>query len=335
MPLHTVVPAADAPRDLLRIAHISDLHVLDLAGTRWHQFLNKRLTGVVNLVGPRRRAHPVALAEALADRMAQPDIDHVILTGDVTNLALDSEFRRARHIIERIGPPGRVTIVPGNHDLYTRGALKQGRFEHWFGDYIVDAADADSAAPAGVRGRLHYPFVRSPAPHVRIYGLSSAVPTPPFLALGHVGRAQIERLLRLRAAEPSQVRVRIALVHHNLHTDRRPFEFLASFVDRRAFSRAMHAIGASAVLHGHTHTPHQGHLHGPGGGPDADIPVLGCGSSTWSKRGTKDRARFNVLEIGAERIEKVESYGFDAAAQTFHPEHADLLERALARAIAM
>ena len=328
-----IPPPHTAPSGVLRIAHISDLHVLDLAGTRWHQFLNKRLAGVVNLVGPRRGAHPVALAETLADRLAQPDIDHVILTGDVTNLALDAEFRRARSVIERLGPPARVTIVPGNHDLYTRGALHQARFEKWFGDYLVD--DADEGHAPGARGRLHYPFARSPAPHVRIYGLSSAVPTPPFLALGHVGRAQIERLLRLRAAEPSDVRVRIALVHHNLHTDPRPFEFLAAFVDRRAFARAMHAIGASVVLHGHTHTPHQGYLRGDGAGTGGDIPVLGCGSSTWSRRGGRDRARFNVLEIGPQRIERVQSYHFDADAHVFRPEHADLLERAHAHVIAL
>ncbi|MBI5609310.1 MAG: metallophosphoesterase, partial [Deltaproteobacteria bacterium] len=196
---HSLQPVAPLPQTkLLRIAHISDLHVLDLQGVRWHRFLNKRLTGAMNLAGMRRNAHPVHVADHLADhlaeRLAQDDIDHVIVTGDLTNLALDSEFARVRKVIERIGAPDRVTLIPGNHDLYTRGSLRHKRFERWFSDYMVD--DADDAELAAQRGREHYPFVRKPAEHVRIYGLSSAVPTPPFLAYGHVGRPQLDKLRR-------------------------------------------------------------------------------------------------------------------------------------------
>lgn len=338
---------AQASARPLRIAHISDLHVLDLQGTRWHRFLNKRMTGVVNLAGVRRNAHPVAIAEKLADRLAQDDIDHVILTGDLTNLALDSEFRRARQIVERIGPPSRVTLIPGNHDTYTRGALRHKRFEKWFSDYLVD--DADDHALARERGREHYPFVRKPAPHVRIYGLSSAVPTLPFLAYGHVGRPQLEKLAHEVACESAEVRVRIVLVHHNLHHRMGIAEHVASLVDRKAFSAVMHDIGASLVLHGHTHHPHQGHL--PVGERQAarwqrrdaefdagverrlaeavgDIPVMGCGSSTWHRDG-KELARFNVVEVSDQRIVRALSYRYASATAAFDVEHEDLLAQAM------
>ncbi len=349
---------ADTPRHF-RVAHISDLHILDLEGTRWHQFLNKRMTGAMNLAGMRRNAHPLAVCEHLALRLAQEDIDHVIITGDVTNLALDSEFRRAREIVERIGPPAYVTMIPGNHDMYTRGALRHHRFERWFGDYMVD--DADEHHTAITKGRLHYPFVRAPSPHVRIYGLSSAIPTPPFLAFGHVGRDQLERLRALVAEESDVVTVRIVLVHHNLHHRLGAAEYLASLYDRQAFSDVMREIGATTVLHGHTHQPHQGHLAGKSNGQlplrkkvrlaevDAlieerlavaealamgpDIPVFGCGSSTWAKKG-QDRARFNVLEI-SQRLERVVSYRFHSAGAVFEPEFEDLLDKALARANAI
>ena len=332
------------PARPFRIAHISDLHILDLEGTRWHQFLNKRMTGAMNLAGMRRNAHPVALCELLARRLHCPDIDHVIITGDITNLALDSEFKRAREIVEMIGPPSFVTLIPGNHDMYTQGALRHHRFERWFSPYLVD--DADDHHSALTNGRLHYPFVRAPAPHVRIYGMSSAVPTPPFLAFGHVGKGQLDRLRKLVAAEPPEVCIRIALVHHNLHHRLGAAEYMASLVDRKAFSNAMHEIGATAVLHGHTHNPHQGHLPGrlaaraqkraeaavaAAIGPD--IPVIGCGSSTWAKRGEKDRARFNVLEIADTHLDRVISYRFNTTADVFEPEHQDLLTKALSKVI--
>lgn len=326
---------------MLRIAHISDLHVLDLEGVGWTQFLNKRMTGAMNLAGVRRNAHPVALADALADRLAAGDIDHVIVTGDLTNLALDAEFKRAREVLERIGPPAFVTVIPGNHDMYTRGALRHHRFEKWFSPYLVD--DADEHHSAITKGRLHYPFVRAVAPHVRVYGLSSAIPTPPLLAFGHVGRPQLDRLKQLVTQEPVEVTVRICLVHHNLHHRVGAAEYVASLVDRKAFGRCMHEIRASMVLHGHTHHPHQGHLQhrqekraqhdedtliAQERRALRDIPVLGCGSSTWSKRG-RDLARFNVLEIGPERIEGVSSLKWNAKSQKFELEHSDLLGKAL------
>lgn len=347
------------PNGHFRVAHISDLHILDLEGVRWQQFLNKRMTGAMNLAGMRRNAHPLVVCEQLAQRLAEDDIDHVIITGDVTNLALDSEFRRARQIVETIGPPSYVTMIPGNHDMYTRGALRHHRFERWFGDYMVD--DVDEHHSAITKGRLHYPFVRAPSPHVRIYGLSSAIPTPPFLAFGHVGRDQLERLRQLVAEEPAEVKVRIALVHHNLHHRLGAAEYLASLYDRRAFADVMHEIGATMVLHGHTHQPHQGHLAGKPNAPvplrtkerlaeiDAlieakieaaevaamgpDIPVFGCGSSTWTKKG-QDRARFNVIEI-SERLERVISHRFRSAGAIFELEFEDLLDKALARSNAI
>ncbi len=331
---------------MLRIAHISDLHVLDLAGTEWHSFLNKRVTGAMNLIGIRRNAHPVSIAEKLAERLAAGDIDHVILTGDLTNLALDSEFKRVLEVVQRIGPPSFVTVIPGNHDMYTRGALRHHRFEKWFGPYLVD--DADEHHSALTKGRLHYPFVRAPAPHVRIYGLSSAIPTPPFLAFGHVGRHQLDRLRQLVKLEPPEVKVRLCLVHHNLHHRVGPAEYVASLVDRRAFTRVMHEIRASAVLHGHTHHPHQGHLPSRKAKAadvtaqvdedvqiqaevaelGADIPVIGCGSSTWSKKG-RDLARFNVLEIDDHGIHAISSMRWSQEREVFELEHEDLLHKSL------
>jgi 3',5'-cyclic AMP phosphodiesterase CpdA len=346
--------ARPAPRPF-RIAHISDLHVLELNGTHWSRFLNKRATGAVNLAGLRRNAHPVHVAELLAERLRAEDIDHVILTGDLTNLALESEFARVRQVVERIGPPDYITMIPGNHDMYTRGALRHHRFERYFQDYLVD--ETDPLRSALTKGRLHYPFVRAPAPHVRIYGLSSAIPTPPLLAFGHVGRAQLDRLRALVAAEPPTVRVRIVLVHHNLHHRVGAAEYVASLIDRKALGEAMHDIHATVVLHGHTHHPHQGHLPGRRAPVvtvralaradeverkldqaaahqiGADIPVIGCGSSTLSRVGRAAKARFNVLEVHEGHLERVSSFRLDGEQGEFLPEYDDLLHKALGRII--
>src|SRR5690554_6518437 len=82
------------------LAHLSDIHVLDLAGVRFYRFFNKRVTGGLNLLLKRSKAHKPALLEEALDRIEGLGCDHVLVTGDLTNLALPSEFERARRILE-------------------------------------------------------------------------------------------------------------------------------------------------------------------------------------------------------------------------------------------
>ena len=76
-----VNPASKSP---LRVAHISDVHVLELAGTPLRKYLGKRATGVANLIGPRRGAHPPRVAKALVEAVDAQQVDHVLVTGDLT-----------------------------------------------------------------------------------------------------------------------------------------------------------------------------------------------------------------------------------------------------------
>src|SRR5579883_3286669 len=118
----------------MRIAHFSDLHLLNLDGVRPHRFLNKRLSGYANIALKRGHVHKAAYVRAIAQEVRRQAIDHVCITGDLTNLALETEYELAREVIEKdLGlDPSRVTVVPGNHDLYTRGAQRAGRFRVYF-----------------------------------------------------------------------------------------------------------------------------------------------------------------------------------------------------------
>ena len=108
----------------MRIAHFSDLHVLSLDGVSPHRFLNKRITGYANLRLKRGHVHHPRLVRAIAREVKRCRVDHVVITGDLTNLALEQEFEAVHRLLhEELGlPPGDVSIIPGNHDLYTRGA---------------------------------------------------------------------------------------------------------------------------------------------------------------------------------------------------------------------
>ncbi len=321
---------------MLRIAHLSDLHVLDWSGARPLEFVNKRWTGVLNLVGARRGKHPVAVAERLAEHLAAQiaadRVDHVIVSGDLTNLALDSEFRRARQVLDRIGGADRLTVIPGNHDVYTESAVQSRSFETHMGDLC--APDAAGVSQLRQQGRAAYPIVRAPAAHVRIYGLHSAVPTPPFCAWGQVGAEQLVRLQTLVAQEPAQVRVRIVVLHHNLHRRGHVAEATARLLDRAAVAQALRDIDAQLVLHGHSHPAHQGHLAAAPG--RAAIPVIGCGSSTW-QHGGRNGGSFNVIEVGSDGLAAIRAFRAPADSDVFATDGRDLLGDALRpdRAIAL
>ena len=317
----------------LRLGHISDLHILALAGVPLRAWASKRITGLANLALGRRGAHAIEIAEALPAALAAAGVDHVVCTGDLSNLSLDSEFERAAAIIAAIGGPERVTLIPGNHDVYTRGALQRRRFERWFAPWLT-APGADEKALAATRaaGRAHYPVIRDLSPFARVYGLSSAVPTPPLLAWGEIDAEQRRRLLEARADEPATIRQRIVLLHHNLHRRGPSQERTAQLRHRQAVANTLRELGATLILHGHTHAPQQHHLRAHSSATsNGTIPVLGCGSSTWSRPDKGHLAHFNVLELQPQGLVAAHAMVWQPERATFVQERADLIEQAQLR----
>ena len=68
----------------LRFVHCSDIHLLDLRGVSPHRFLNKRLTGGVNLLLKRRKGHDGALFDRIVEHARSLKVDRLVVTGDVT-----------------------------------------------------------------------------------------------------------------------------------------------------------------------------------------------------------------------------------------------------------
>ena len=110
---------------MFTLAHLSDPH-LPMPQARPVQLLNKRATGYYNWW--RRRVHlhvPEALAAIVADIKAQHP-DHIALTGDLVNVSLPQEFRRAADWLAAFDTPERITVIPGNHDVYVTLPWDQG-----------------------------------------------------------------------------------------------------------------------------------------------------------------------------------------------------------------
>jgi 3',5'-cyclic AMP phosphodiesterase CpdA len=114
----------------LRIAHVSDVHVLSRLGAEWRRMLfNKRITGWANVVLRRGRVHRREYLRAVLEEAATRS-DHVVVTGDITNMAHESEYREARPLLDEVARRVEVTVVPGNHDIYLPAVGRERRFPH-------------------------------------------------------------------------------------------------------------------------------------------------------------------------------------------------------------
>ncbi|MDP9152154.1 MAG: metallophosphoesterase [Myxococcota bacterium] len=102
-----------------RIAHLSDVHMLDARPSRtrsgWsmnHRFLS---FGRALDARARRRKLVNALSEA-----RHAGADHLVLSGDLTEIGSPHEFESLAEVLhESAIAPERITLVPGNHDLYS------------------------------------------------------------------------------------------------------------------------------------------------------------------------------------------------------------------------
>jgi 3',5'-cyclic AMP phosphodiesterase CpdA len=283
----------------VRIAHFSDVHALSLEGVRPWQFLNKRVAGYLNLRLNRRDKHPVRLFRAIVDDLNARPVDHVIVTGDLTNLSLEPEFRLAREILDGIAiGPSAVTVVPGNHDVYTLGALR----DRFFWDLLAPYATSDEGTA------VEFPLVRVRG-DIAIIGLSTAMPSPPPLADGWLGKAQLAALEEKLAALDGKFR--IVALHHPPYTNRHAL--LRGLRDRGRLQKLLAKLGAELVLHGHEHRDIRVTLPGR----DAPIPVIGVGSGTYDDRRRERRARYNVYTVENGQLAAVETRVHDADADRF------------------
>jgi 3',5'-cyclic AMP phosphodiesterase CpdA len=120
------------------LIHISDVHVHGLPRDP-RQWLSKRALGGLNLLLNRRRRYPPARMRALVADLDGMAWDQLVLSGDVTQLATEGEFARARALLAPLlaRGPGRVTVIPGNHDRYVDDRGGRDGFGDAFGEYFA------------------------------------------------------------------------------------------------------------------------------------------------------------------------------------------------------
>ena len=293
----------------MKLAHLSDIHVLDLEGVRpWH-FLNKRWTGGVNLLRGRGRLHQDSVIEAALEKTRVLECDHVAVTGDLTNLALPSEFKAARSLLEKhVRGPQALSVIPGNHDRYTLGSSLGKNFEGVFGDYL------ESDLPEIRRRGSAWPYVRL-LDGVAVIGLNSAIPLPPFISGGRIGRRQRQTLKKLLAHPEVKRRFSVVLIHHHLFTPvTTSFDLPRCLFDAPALRSVLAEGEANLVLHGHNHF--YGWHTIPYARGEGQVLICEAGSSSVSKFKEEKEAfggKFNVYNVEEGALTHFDTY-------LYHPE---------------
>jgi 3',5'-cyclic AMP phosphodiesterase CpdA len=262
----------------LLLAHLSDAHIGPLPRPHRRELLGKRITGYMNWRRGRSLTHSMdVLAAIVADIHAQKP-DHIAMTGDILNIGLKAEFPFAAAWLETLGPPDKVSFVPGNHDAYTRGSMPHvaSTFAKW--------TTSDATGESG------FPYLRIRS-GVALIGLSSGVPTAPFLASGRLGSKQRGRLDALLADLAGQDLPRVIMVHHP--PNRGGGGAGRSLTDRREFEEIVSRRGAHLVVHGHNHRMTISYIERN----NARIPVVGVQSASASGGTRMHRAGYNLFRI--------------------------------------
>ena len=273
--------------DTITLAHISDVHLSPVHGFPL-RFLNvKRGLGYLNWHRSRRFVHQrLSLDLVVADLKAQQP-DHIAVTGDLINLGLPSEYTVALSWLREVGPPSSVTAVPGNHDIYTVLHSDPG-VARWAEYMRADKWGARFAEG----GRDGFPFVRRLGP-VALIGLNSAVATPPFIAAGELGQAQIAALARILDRVGQEGLGRVVLIHHPPLTGQAPRR--RALRDAAQLERVLAEHGAELVLHGHNHCDGQVDFAWKRG----RIPIVGIASGSAARVHRREPlGRYHLLFIG-------------------------------------
>ena len=274
----------------LTIAHLSDVHLAPVVGLGLGHLNIKRGLGLANWMLKRRKVHLRAVVDKLTADLAAQKPDHIIVSGDLVNLGLPGEHAAALEWLRSVGPPSRVTVVPGNHDIYCPLWRDRG-VERWREYMASDAAGKRFEEPVE-RG---FPFVRI-LDKVAVVGLVSAVPTAPGQAIGRMGGRQIAAAGRVLERLGEEGFARLVVIHHP------PLPGQASkergLVDAADMEEMLQRVGADLVVHGHNHRDMQATRQGPSG----PVHVLGIASASIGKRYKEEPlGRYNLLTFEAGR----------------------------------
>lgn len=220
---------------MTRIAHLSDLHLLEEDHAERRGLLRRRLAyltlGRPNHAEKRRRRAIHALRSARG-------ADHVMITGDLTEDGLDRQFQILAEVLAESGlPPAQVTLIPGNHDAYDDGAA--------FARAL--AGPLRAYAPTSTTG---VPFFLGDA---AVLPMSTAFSQPYTRSAGAIEGRELEAAARVAEQARLAGRALVLAMHHPPQRRLPVMQWIDGLAQHAEVGRLLEAHDHAHVLHGHTH----------------------------------------------------------------------------------
>lgn len=248
----------------MKIAHISDLHI-GISGMR------------------DKHVHK------LIKRIKKLGVDHLVITGDVTQSGQYHEYQKVVQILDEVGfySHDNLTVIPGNHDLFSfffkdfqssgdfyRKIHKVPRagmdvYMYQWTDYTRALQFFNSFFKRTFNGTVlssqysycGYPFIKLIGKEIALIGLdSNQIPMIPGNIVCSNGFLRRESTKEILSDDRIKNRIKIVLMHHYLHPD----DYVASkegawFSDTMRLSNRAETIELlkqhriDLILHGHYH----------------------------------------------------------------------------------
>ena len=228
----------------MKIIHISDLHILDIK-TNWIKLINKRLLGGLNIVLSKKTGYQIDVVETLFKDINEQKPDHIVITGDFTNLSLPSEFKKVKELLEKLEDNNIISIIPGNHDFYIEESSSNKLFQQYLGKWLISDIKTKKDSK--------FPYVRLLDDNIAIIALNSSIPTCFICSAGKISDFQVKEFEKLMKIPSVKNRYKIILIHHHLEKKSKFREWMSGIRNRDEIVRLFSKYKIDLVLHGHRH----------------------------------------------------------------------------------
>jgi 3',5'-cyclic AMP phosphodiesterase CpdA len=225
----------------MRIAHLSDVHMLDARPSRarsgysmGHHFLSfgRPLDAELR---KRKLAHALSASQRVG-------ADHIVISGDLTEIGTPGEFETLAEVLHDSGiPADRMTLVPGNHDLYTSAEAWKWALQGPLAAFKETSADRP--------GRV------VEAAGVRLLPVDVARHQPVTRSAGWIGDQELETIQRHGADRGLSDRPLVVVQHHPPFVrTTKALHWIDGLVGAKHLMSLLETFRHLFVLHGHLHS---------------------------------------------------------------------------------
>lgn len=255
---------------MIKIIHISDVHF----GVETIQFsdliqakslFSKRMIGWGNKRLRRAGVTLPLLRSRLFEQISRDEWDYLVISGDLSTLALEKEFFEARKAIEPLMKIGKIILTPGNHDRYVSRALKPDLLKAYFPECFPFNVKED---PTG-----SFPIIQL-AEDLMLFEMDMASPRGLISSKGKIQKELDPFKKKLESTYKNITK--IAIGHYPIFLPPNVKEgYFHAIENRKALQQFLIESDVSLYLHGHIHKS-WAFPSGPKGKPISINSAGGC-----------------------------------------------------------